>query len=228
MGIKTFSEFQTDLKFELGQRTDLDSYLDDWVNAAYIDLCTRNRFWESKFGGAFDFPELHVVDDSQATADGYAYVNTPSGVLYVEQIHDTTNDFILRGISWREYVEKTGRATAASEGKPKKWVRYGERIYLNPTPDSAYNLDISFRKVPAKMVNDSDVTDIGTEWDEVILKLAVIQSLMRLKEYEWAEIERKEWINLVSDRLGMKAKEDGAKKTFIQPDYQANQYGYDR
>lgn len=226
MGTKAFSEFQSDLKFELGQRTDLDSYLDDWVNAAYIDFCTRDKFWELKASVTFDFPELHVIDDSRATADGTAYVITPTDCLYIEQVHDVTNDSILRNVTWREYVEYTGRATAASENKPKKWVRYGGRIYLYPTPDAVYSLDISYRKRPAKMINASDVTEIGTEWDEDILKLAVIQSLMRLKDFEKADIERKAWVTSIASRIGIYSRDERARKFYIQPDVNYMQFKY--
>lgn len=219
MGAKTFSVFQSDLKLQLGQFENIDSHLDDWVNAAYLDFCTREYFWELKTPGHFYFPELLKVDGSKATAANTKYISVPSDLLSVYHIHDTTNDKPLDYLETQEYARKTGRATSASYGKPAKWTRIESRFYFFPTPDAAYSLEIFYRKRPALMSASSDVTEIDSMWDEPILKLAVIQSLMKIKRYDSAEQEKKEWLSMMGGKLGIYNRDKKSSKTLLQPDY---------
>lgn len=220
MGAKTLSEFRTDLTtYALTMRDDLTTaQLTAFVNDAYIDFTTRNQFWGLKFPQKFDFPELKVADSTKATVANTAYITTPADALNVYTIWDSTNDRKLSNISWGEYVKKTGRATTASYGDPTKWVRYGTRIYFYPTPDAANALTIYYRKRPAGMSDDSDVTAIDAMWDEPIQSLCNIKAMMRLKMYDLAETEKKDWLEMMSGKFGFYAKEERDRKTFFEPD----------
>lgn len=226
MGAKTFATFQSDLLFELGNRTDLDNYKADWVNHAYITLTTMNRFWGLKRD--FHFPELFDFSSASCT-DGTAWVQTAERCLYVKDVWDTTNDTQLKKIGWNDYVGRTGRSDTDSEGDPEYWVTYGatgsnnkyKRVWLYPTPDSSQGIRIYYRKIPTEMSGDDDVTDIGIEWDEPLLQLAVVQSHMRLNDFDKAEYKKKEWLEMVSGIIGIYDKEDLARK-----DIRSLNYGY--
>lgn len=224
MGTYTLENFETYLTLELGQRGDISTLVDRWINTAYIDFCTRDKFWGLRIPKKFKFPEL---DSSQpdVTADGTAYISTPSDCLYVYTVHDDTNDKDLAGISWRSYLKKSGRATTTSENKPTKWVRSGSRIYLSPTPDAAYAVTTYYRKIPIVLATGA-VTVIQSIWDEPILKLAVIQSLMRLKEYDKAKIEKAEWMEMMAAKLGIYENEPIDREEFFAPDIQDIDYRY--
>jgi len=215
MGTKTFSEFKDDLKFGLGQRDDLASYLGGWVNTAYRTLTTGNRFWQIKRN--FRFPELEA-SDTATTVAGTAYVSTPSGAMVVQRVHDTTNDVKLNKIGWGTYVGYTGRASSTSRGKPSEWARRGDYIYVHPTPDDEYELEVFHRKRPTAMSANSDVTEIGAEWDEPIVQLAVAQSWLRLQNAE----KYKLWMDLFKDSvvglIGIYDHEEIDEKGYIHPD----------
>jgi len=90
---KTFAELKSYLKFQFGNRTDLESVDSEnmygvWINMAYQNLTTRNRFWS--LNRNFKFPELRDTDTSQTTTDGTAYVNVPSGAVVIYNVLDTT------------------------------------------------------------------------------------------------------------------------------------------
>ena len=107
MGTKSFATFQAELLVELGNRTDLTSYKDDWINAAYIDFCTRKEFWGLRFPKNFTFPELDVVGSSINTVDGTAYIAAPTDTVFIYSLWDSTSDRKLtRMASIREYVER--------------------------------------------------------------------------------------------------------------------------
>ena len=95
MGVKTFAEFQSELLFNLGRvtDTDLDDYKAGWINTAYLQFCSRNKFWYLKVPKTFNLPELDT--SSVATgSDGDAYISKPDG-LFVHTVWDMTNDNIL-------------------------------------------------------------------------------------------------------------------------------------
>jgi hypothetical protein len=219
MGDKAFSVFQSDLKLEIGDFGGVPTYLDDWVNAAYVDFCTREYFWDLKVPAKFFFPELLKIDVSKATAANTKYVSVPTGLIAVYHIHDTTNDVALDYLEVQEYARKTGRSTSASYGKPTKWTRIGSKFYFYPTPDAAYNLEVFYRAKPSLLVNSTDTTEIDSLFDDPILKLAVIQTLMRLKRYDAAEMEKKEWLSMVAAKMGLYNRDKKSGKTPLQPDY---------
>lgn len=218
MGDKDFDNFKSDLKFHLGNRTDVDSSLGGWINTAYRDLTTRNMLWGVKMPEQYVFPQLFTSLSSN-TSDGVAYVTAPTDTIYIISIDDTTSDRKLVNIPWREYLRQTGRAVADSESAPTKWVRFGSNIYLYPTPDATYALSVYYRKIPAVLSSGSDTTVIGAEWDEPILKLAVIQTFMRYAEYEKAEIEKREWIDMMASKVGMYYREESDRQTYMKPDF---------
>ena len=214
MGTKGFDVFQTDLKFCLGQRDDVTSYLGGWINTAYMTLTTGNRFWGLKKN--FYFPELET-SSTAATVDGTAYVATPTDALIVRRVWDSTNDVKLDRIGWGTYVEYTGRADTSSEGKPSEYIRQGTSIYLYPTPDAVYTMRIYYRKRPA-LLTGSAVTVIGAEWDEPIVKLATAQSWLRLQNVEKYKAWREEFLSDVSGLIGIYDQEEQDENGYIRPD----------
>ena len=227
MGVRLFSQLKADLIFELGARTDLTaapSSAGDWINVAYLEFCTRNQFFGFKMPKYFHFPELET-SATASTVAGQDYVATPTDALIISTVHDSTNDQKLGGIKFREYVDKTGRSTTASRSKPLYWLRYGSQVKLYPTPDAAYSLTIYYRKRPALLSGENDVTAVGAEWDEAILKFAVIQSMMRLKQYDTADVEKKALAELLSGKVDIYDKEGRDLKRFFAPDIAYLNYG---
>lgn len=215
MGVKTYATFRSDLVFETGQRTDIDSYTGQWTNTSYLEFCTRRSFWEVKIPKHFKFPELDTTTTSNTTGS-VAYISIPTDCLAVYTIHDTTNDKKLKNYNMRQYVEETGRASTT--GFPDYWLRYGSRIYFFPTPTGVYSMTIWYRKRPALLSAVGDVTLIGSEWDEPILKLAVAQTLLRLKDYEGFKIHKAEWVNMMEGKMGMYDEERKDKEDILHPD----------
>ena len=206
MGVKTFAEFQSELLFNLGRvtDTDLDDYKAGWINTAYLQFCSRNKFWYLKVPKTFNLPELDT--SSVATGnDGDAYISKPDG-LFVHTVWDMTNDNILgyKDHSW--YVEQTGRADADSEGEPQNWTPYGNKLYLYPTLDAEYNFTIYHRKRPSALTGTL-TTVIGAEWDEPILQLATIKGLNSLREFDKAKGWKEEFIDTVSSLMGLQTRQ---------------------
>ena len=211
MGIKTFTTFQSDLTLELGQRDDSDvsTRVDDWINTAYTTLTTKSKIPGTNKN--ISFPDLEtdtgLEEDAQVTANGTAYVFVPANCLYIQNVWDSTNDVRLTKKAWKDYIETTGRSS--STGKPTEYCRRGvnsaqkKYVYLLPTPDAVYGITVYYRKRATLMSDTVTTTEIGTEWDEVIQKLALVQSLMRLKRYEEADKENDYLKEMFKDIAGV-------------------------
>ncbi len=217
MGDKAYSSFQSELLFNLGKRDDIDSLKGGWINTAYLDLTTRNRFWDVPIPRFFDFPELKTSTTKTTTA-GTAYVVTPTDALFIRHLWDSTNDRKLNKIRFHKYVDAGGRASSSARGKPTEWVREGANIYLLPTPDATYTIYVYYRKRPAALSDAADVTAIGAEWDEPILLLATAQSFLRLGEPDKSLLWQKEFISSLAGKIAIYAQEDKDLKDQMKPD----------
>jgi len=195
------------------------NFYEEWVNDAYIQITTKNRFWGLKKD--FDFPELHVSSTGTNTADGTAYINSTASVLYIEEVYDATSNVHLEWMPWSWYISKTDRSNTSAENNPEYWHRRGtvgtNDLFLYPTPDSSYSIIYDFRKRPP-VITSAQATLIGAEWDEPILMLALIKGCQRMGMFEKAQHLKAEWIDMVSGMLG--GKEELAKRGGIKPKYE--------
>ena len=217
-----FDDFKTYLKIRFHRRDDLES-VDDVnlyeivINKAYKDIISKNRFWELKH--KFTFPELNAFDTDQSTTDGVNYVNTPSDALIVYDIFDTTNTTLLdKFMSMREFVKMSDRSDTDREAPPQKWIRSGTKLYLHPTPDDEYELEISYRKIPDDMSGTS-TTDISEMWDEPILELAAYKLHRLLGEWERAKECKEAFIEMVEGIIGLESQEKEGARRHIAPNY---------
>lgn len=226
MGTYTFSQFKTFAKLHLGNNTEFESpinYYETWVNAAYTQLTTQDKFWGIR--KSFYFPQLETSDTTKSTSDGVAYVTLPTDCLIVREVYDRTNDIHLKWMPWSEYVHKTNRTDTTAEGESSYWVRQGSSIYLYPTPDGTHALTIYYRKVPA-ILTASATTAIGVEWDEAILSLAVYKAFMWTGEYEKAKIFKQEFLDTVAGIVTIYSQEEKARDEVwrIDPAYKVAGY----
>lgn len=224
MGDLSFASFKEQLKMRAGRSTAWSSVGDDaldyygiWINKAYMQLCSAERFPGLK--RSLYFPQLYT-STSLSTTDGTAYISTPSRCLYVEDIFNETSNGTLDNISWREYLEHTDRDTAASESRPSEWTRKGELIYLHPTPDAVYSLYVYYKKLPNALSGTSSTT-IGAEWDDAVLALAAQKMFMWIGEPDKAKMAGEEFLQIVNGLSGVYANEEEDREAYsaLDPAY---------
>ena len=215
-----FDDFKTLLKIRFFRRDDLSS-VDDVnlyeivINKAYKEIVTKNRFWELKH--KFTFPTLDAVDTTQSTTDGVNYVTAPTGLLLVQEVYDSTNDrWLNKFMSLREFTKRTNRSDTSAEGKPTMWIRSGTKIYMNPTPDAAYDLEIYYRDIPDDMTGTS-TTVVSEIWDEPILELAAYKLHRWLGEYEKSKECKEAFIEIVEGIIGIESQEKEGANRFLHP-----------
>lgn len=170
----TFEEFEAHLKLKFRGRDDVESisgtnFFQQWTNKAYKWLTTRDRLWDLKFN--YRFPQLEVIDDTQALTAETAYLSIPDKTLYTLEIFDTTEKRPLNWMPPRDYLRKTDRADSNAYADPSHWTHIDAYYYFWPTPDAANTLELLRRKIPDPL-DGAETTIIGEEWDEAILYLA--------------------------------------------------------
>jgi hypothetical protein len=210
MGALGFDNLKAIVKLRLGQRTQLDSiggvdYHGVLVNQAYKQLTSAHRL--PMVEKSFTFPQMHVVSPSMPTVDGQAYITAPSDTLRVRHVFDKTTPHKLdwMPVSW--YVLQTDRADTTAEGAPQKWTRDGDRIYMWPTADAVYQMEVWYRRVATDLAA-SQVTLIGAEWDPAILALASYKGHIWLGEYDRAKPDKEEYIDIVTGLIGVYNREE--------------------
>jgi len=227
MGTWDYDRLKAELKLRMGQRTDFTSPIDwygRWINNGYMNLCTRNRFWGLRRN--FDFPEMETRSSATTTA-GTAYVSVPADCLIIRDVFHYTDDARLNHIGWDEYVKRTGKSTTASRGAPTEWVRSGSYIYLSPTPDATDTLYIYYRKRPTLLSLGTDVTALGAEWDEIIVRMAALQAWLQLGDQVRLKTEKEELQDMLGGLLGIYNQEfrHSDKYAGVDPSYRGgNEY----
>jgi len=212
MGALGFDDFKEFLKFRAGNRADWSAggdsslnYFGIWTNSAYRQLCTQDGILGLK--KKLYFPQL-MTNTTKTTTDGTAYVSAPTGVLYITEVFDTTHGLKLDKISWKEYIEYTDRTTTASEGDPTEWVRYGTSIYLHPTPQTTGDtMTVYYKKLVADL-SGTQTTDIGAEWDDVIVELATHKMFTWMHEQVEAKISKEAFLEMAVGLAGLYDLED--------------------
>jgi hypothetical protein len=193
LGASTFATLKEKIKLRAGNRADLEAagdsslnYYGIWINSAYRQLCTQDNVLG--LNKKLYFPQLmtntSATNQPKTTTAGTAYVTTPNDALYIMDVYDTTHNVNLDWIPWREYLEYTDRTTTASRGDPTEWSRYGDNIYLHSTPQTTGDTMTIYYKKLVSDLSGTLTTDIGAEWDDVIVELASYTMFRWMHEYD--------------------------------------------
>ena len=223
MGALSFDALKDLLKFRSGNNAALEAATPGstaynlfgiWTNSAYRQLCTQDNILG--LPKKLYFPQLHT-STTKTTTDGTAYVTAPTDLLYVEDIYDTTHNLSLDQISWEKYAEYTDRTTAASEGDPTEWTRRGTYLYLHPTPQTTGDtLTIYYKKLVADL-SGTATTDIGAEWDDVIIELATYKMYIWLSEFDKSKFAKDAFLEMAGGLAGIYGNERIASQVSIGP-----------
>lgn len=221
MGSLGFDDLKEITKLRAGNRADLEAggdsslnYYGIWVNSAYRQLCTQNRIFG--LNKRLYFPEL-MTSTTKTTTDGTAYVTSPSDVLFVTDVYDTTNNRQLKQISWDTYISYTDRTTAASEGDATEWVRSAGNIYLHPTPSTTGDTMTVYYKKRVSDLSGTQTTSIGAEWDDPILELTAYKMFLFLHEYDKAKACRESFLEMADGLADVYHREEMDRDSHFEP-----------
>lgn len=161
-----FATMQTHVKRNLGNRSDIDALIEDWINGAYLDIVTTGRLPELGRFGPIPCPELDDTTDLSTTEDSDE-ITEPANLVFPISLRDTDNNrpLLFRGIRWID------RHKSLTSGKPRVYARYGGKFIIDPPADAEYTIQCRYRKKVAADVldGDDDVPVVAPEFHEIIV-----------------------------------------------------------
>lgn len=221
MGNLTFEVMKELVKFKCGNNTACESVGTQginlygvWVNWAYKQLCIQDRPLGMRVG--ICIPELET-STTQALASGDYYKAAPVNALTIRTIYNATTDRKLTWKSYREYLSLADRGGTASRGEPTYWTRAGGNIYYYPASDGSYNMTVFYKKIPADLTGTA-MTEIGPEWDEIIVLWAAWKGLLWLHDYDKAKEVRAELLESLAGMVNVQAQDEVDAKEVFRPD----------
>ena len=161
MGLLTLKDFRDELNLSLGDnRQTANERLDRWVNLGYLQAV--NESW---------FEGIKEVATA-VTVDGQREYDVPTDLMSIVSLVDLTNKKRIIQTSWAN-MHQMDRTIS---GKPKLYARRRRSIYIWPTPDDEYDLEINYLEEICPMIEDTDRTVLPQAYDPWIVQLSRVQA----------------------------------------------------
>jgi hypothetical protein len=120
-----------------------------------------------------------AADASYALPENYArFVD-----LYRSDSHELLTPYDLRDFD----------TLPASSGAPYGYSVRGGELFLYPTPDNVYSFTLRYRKLPADMVNDTDISEIPVQYQELLVSYAMWKAFLREDDFQAAQTWEAIW-----------------------------------
>lgn len=223
MGNLTFDVMKELVKFKCGNNTAPESIGTQeinlygvWVNWAYKQLCIQDHPLGMK--NRIYIPELETSTTLTLSSGDY-YKSVPNDVLTIRTIYNTTTERKLTWKGYREYLALSDRQSSTTTGEPTIWTRAGNYIYFYPASDSTYSVEVYYKKLPTALTGTA-TTEIGEEWDEVIILWAAFKALLWLHDYDKAKEVRMELLETLAGMVNVQAADEVDAREVLRPDPQ--------
>lgn len=170
--------------------TEIKSYLNDTQNDVFNEY--RLPFMEA----TQDYTLAVGVSD---LTNG---VGLPSNYVQAIDIFLTTQgrEKLLNWIDIRVFDDKYPDGDGSSlypNGVPDEWYFYAETIRLAPKPDQAHTATLRYHKKPTLLSSDSDVPDLPSQFEELLVVGAAYRVLQAKDNYDQAAILQNKYDELL-------------------------------
>lgn len=157
----TYKNIQDRIADELN-RTDLTAQIKKSIISA-VEHYERERFWFNE-----------VIDTSLTMTIGQNYLSGSviSSMAVIDKVQITvgTAKYDLLAIPYDEWADKA--ATSTTSGQPTEFSYYQDRVYLFPTPGTAYAVTLSGVQRPTTLSGDGDTNGFTNYCEELIRQRA--------------------------------------------------------
>lgn len=174
MGTLTGAQMESEIKQNLGGRSDLDSRLYIFLNWAQEEIARQVRL-----------RELQDIDTTHDTVADSPYILHPDNMrdLISIRLLDGTRSRKLIWLPRRKFDKKIAKPDEYTTGRSTHYTSWGTKFYLWRVPDAIYQTEIQYIKWPtAFSAADSDPSDIE-RMDEAICALATAAAMASLKDF---------------------------------------------
>lgn len=196
-------EIRARVKEILGNRDDLDSAINTYVNLALL-----------RAYGLRDWRDLATLTTETLVADTYSY-NSPTGKILSMVLDDEANSRKLIQVSLRVFDAKVPNRSVFGTGRPTCYIPRGNTYDLFRTPDDAYSLNIWYIKKPATLSADADEPDIS-DIDNYLINYAVHMAFGAIGQFQQASF----FYRVARDNLKIAIQRDKYRPDFEAPSKQ--------
>jgi hypothetical protein len=168
MNPQSYDDLKTEIIKRLGNRQDLSTRADQWINDAFTDLAQSPKA---------TFRELDALWDFTVVA-GQSNLDMPGDFWFVLSLRMI--DRKLDQVHW-QVLDRTYR----TQGMPTRYARYQNRLEFDPVPDKSYDMTMRYRRRLPNLVSGMQIP-IEREWHEILVQLTVAKGLEGLQRFEEA------------------------------------------
>lgn len=205
---ETLLSLRTELSLRLAGRPDVTTdRLNQWVNFAYIDVCSSLELEELESGFSFN------------TVIGQPFYKVPISVgsTLLAAIVDAVNYPIEGGLPLIKIDRDRYRREPLLADEPKAFFRQSGMIVLYPTPTAVRTVAVDFKIRPVKLTSDDHSPILPYEWHEAVLLLAKAKGHAALLEPDLAAVAENDWVNFTRRKVDTRAAEDTGKLASMSP-----------
>jgi len=186
MGTLALSDLKSEVRENLGGRTDLDSRLVRFINFAQDMICRQ-----------FEFPELEqkTTDTVSKGDETYSLSSRPRSIRSVRLLDGTLSRKLeyIPVRSWDMLIPKPDEWT---QERPTHYTYYQNKLELWRIPNDTYTIVIRWSKWPTTLSADEDKSDYDNK-DDIIIALATSWAFKSLGDKERMYF----WANAAWDQL---------------------------
>lgn len=177
MSYPVLSDFTDKVKFNLGNRSNIDDRIRNWLVDAYREIA---------MGYPLETLELSVVSSTVQDIDAYDY---PDDARAIKALTITNNNSPVPLIP--KNIQVIRRYQVTTTGVPAIWCGWQNQMLLRAVPNGAYPLYIDYWQKPVVDETDSDTIDatsiqLPDDWFEILVQAATQKGHSDLQEKDKA------------------------------------------
>lgn len=211
---ETLADMRTRVKLRCGNKSGIDSQINDNINEAILQLVQEMR------------PQECWEDIPFSTSEGtsvYSFssdIGVSTTVFAVLMVRDDTDDVeILRG-GIREYNRiKRDTDVASNLGDPRRWTRQENNLilYSKIPDDTTRTIRMTYLEEPDEMTSDTDTFPLNDEWRLPVERLATALTWADLNDMQKHNVHMSLYREMLALRERPEALEDEAPEAQIVP-----------
>lgn len=154
----TYTNLQAHVTHALGNRTDISTYVGEWINWAYKDVWNTCQM------------VFHNAEDisTGSCVAAQSYINVPSGTFAVLRV--LVNGLTLKKRPWEEHSKLPSTLPSAA---PTKYYLFGTKIYFDTSPASTYAYSVYRIKELTALSAGSDTPSIPDAFEAPLISKAI-------------------------------------------------------
>tara|TARA_R110000744_G_scaffold104966_3_gene200841 strand:+ start:2951 stop:3607 length:657 start_codon:yes stop_codon:yes gene_type:complete len=166
-----------------------------WVNRAYLEILTQREDWDFMWGTT-TFNTVASQNYYVSTDDVATWGNAAIYDVSLTKTDETPIDFIQYVDFFEEYL-----IGVPLTGRPKYFtIRPDGAVLLYPTPDKVYTFTANYYKQAKKMVANTEVPSLPSQYHPLILYKALAHCTANTEDfntYQYAERQ----VDLIMNKL---------------------------